>query len=150
MLSILIASPKQASMRAAGIHRRKLGHESYSSILDVAHHRFNEAAGIHRRKPATTVAAEQSLASGSLASMRPPEFTGGNRLLTGVCSINAAPNRGFNEAAGIHRRKHVHRGRAQQSSDADQLASMRPPEFTGGNSAGGGCIAMTAGRGSLQ
>ena len=41
--------------------------------------------------------------SGYLASMRPPEFTGGNN------GKREAPNNraacGFNEAAGIHRRK---------------------------------------------
>ena len=61
---------------------------------------FNEAAGIHRRKreffPRT------SGTSVSIASMRPPEFTGGNGHdgdhggSAGAC---------FNEAAGIHRRK---------------------------------------------
>ena len=61
------------------------------------------------------------------ASMRPPEFTGGNRRTAPAASPR---RRGFNEAAGIHRRKqhplflHVrHR----------LSASMRPPEFTGGN-----------------
>ena len=37
--------------------------------------RFNEAAGIHRRKPTVTVRLEALV---TLASMRPPEFTGGN------------------------------------------------------------------------
>ena len=36
---------------------------------------------------------------------------------------------GFNEAAGIHRRKHRLAGGNRASDDA----SMRPPEFTGGN-----------------
>ena len=36
---------------------------------------FNEAAGIHRRKPQERLNDEQRLAA---ASMRPPEFTGGN------------------------------------------------------------------------
>ena len=35
----------------------------------------------------------------------------------------------FNEAAGIHRRKRM----ASYVSDATLNASMRPPEFTGGN-----------------
>ena len=38
---------------------------------------FNEAAGIHRRKPLVRVAVQ---AVHMLASMRPPEFTGGNLL----------------------------------------------------------------------
>ena len=37
--------------------------------------RFNEAAGIHRRKP---TGAERPPARPTWASMRPPEFTGGN------------------------------------------------------------------------
>ena len=61
------------------------------------------------------------------ASMRPPEFTGGNQPPI-VVRLDIEDS--FNEAAGIHRRKLclppvlliVHR-----------LASMRPPEFTGGN-----------------
>ena len=39
--------------------------------------RFNEAAGIHRRKLAVE---DLAVFSGMEASMRPPEFTGGNRL----------------------------------------------------------------------
>ena len=42
--------------------------------------RFNEAAGIHRRKPRQIV----ELHVGIVASMRPPEFTGGNDVLSGV------------------------------------------------------------------
>ena len=62
--------------------------------------RFNEAAGIHRRKPVDVVYDGPYTAA---ASMRPPEFTGGNaRRDGGVCACPAA-------------------------------ASMRPPEFTGGN-----------------
>ena len=84
--------------------------------------------------------------------MRPPEFTGGNerRLWLGLpmpwCFNEAAgihrrklpwaplslrpKTRCFNEAAGIHRRKRLlHRA----SHAPEQLASMRPPEFTGGN-----------------
>ena len=61
---------------------------------------FNEAAGIHRRKPDEAIARVM----GELdASMRPPEFTGGNVCCAG--SASARCNR----------------------------ASMRPPEFTGGN-----------------
>ena len=59
--------------------------------------------------------------------MRPPEFTGGNILRQ--CAQQTAQRR-FNEAAGIHRRKHSGPG---EGPGTDQLASMRPPEFTGGN-----------------
>ena len=61
---------------------------------------FNEAAGIHRRKPASAGARRPP--ARSAASMRPPEFTGGNDCVHG----------------GYHR---------------VEVASMRPPEFTGGN-----------------
>ena len=37
--------------------------------------RFNEAAGIHRRKPGRYLS---EVMAALLASMRPPEFTGGN------------------------------------------------------------------------
>ena len=37
----------------------------------------------------------------------------------------------FNEAAGIHRRKQLETGVEVAGA---RLASMRPPEFTGGNS----------------
>ena len=86
--------------------------------------------------------------------MRPPEFTGGNAARSGQRE-SRWPR--FNEAAGIHRRKHRKRGglpygtvrasmrppeftggnadKAEASDDAEdaQVASMRPPEFTGGN-----------------
>ena len=65
--------------------------------------RFNEAAGIHRRKLQPLAADE-------------PE--------RGV---------GFNEAAGIHRRKQCSRTGLH---DERLPASMRPPEFTGGNPRG--------------
>ena len=58
---------------AAGIHRRKRRHVSITSLTPCSS--FNEAAGIHRRKPADTV---YKGASVIVASMRPPEFTGGN------------------------------------------------------------------------
>ena len=61
---------------------------------------FNEAAGIHRRKLQATLYHEIDRGS---ASMRPPEFTGGNSSVSG--QIRLTPLR----------------------------ASMRPPEFTGGN-----------------
>ena len=63
----------------------------------------------------------------AVASMRPPEFTGGN----GAIMKLQAPfsHRCFNEAAGIHRRK-----LNQSAAGGDGgSASMRPPEFTGGN-----------------
>ena len=112
--------------------------------------RFNEAAGIHRRKPNKHCRLRLPLSS---ASMRPPEFTGGN-----ACAkvFTVAHSLCFNEAAGIHRRKHaahshlpgatrvsfneaagIHRRKRGQRRDgiANRLivASMRPPEFTGGN-----------------
>ena len=62
------------------------------------------------------------------ASMRPPEFTGGNATTARRISTSGSP--GFNEAAGIHRRK------LQAASPPyrdHRRASMRPPEFTGGN-----------------
>ena len=37
-----------------------------------------------------------------IASMRPPEFTGGNITASGSGQVSRC---GFNEAAGIHRRK---------------------------------------------
>ena len=61
---------------------------------------FNEAAGIHRRK----LCRNETVASST--------------------------HRCFNEAAGIHRRKHTAGGRG---GDLAVDASMRPPEFTGGN-----------------
>ena len=86
--------------------------------------------------------------------MRPPEFTGGNgpgagrygcadgrfneaagihRRKLGAAAIGrAAPAWCFNEAAGIHRRKPP---RLPEALKGRQAASMRPPEFTGGNSA---------------
>ena len=59
--------------------------------------------------------------------MRPPEFTGGNPRVA-----PAAPpeGRGFNEAAGIHRRKLTSVALVNRPA---LPASMRPPEFTGGN-----------------
>ena len=61
------------------------------------------------------------------ASMRPPEFTGGNSLSEILGLLNG---RRFNEAAGIHRRK---LGTATNGMMELLSASMRPPEFTGGN-----------------
>ena len=65
------------------------------------------------------------------ASMRPPEFTGGNRVTRGTPQQLAASSVCFNEAAGIHRRKTAMAPVMPMSLRA--LASMRPPEFTGGN-----------------
>ena len=62
--------------------------------------RFNEAAGIHRRKPGATEGGQVGVLE---ASMRPPEFTGGNEI------------------------------RAKYAKGGITQASMRPPEFTGGN-----------------
>ena len=83
---------------AAGIHRRKPLNIALQAVYIPAC--FNEAAGIHRRKLGTL---GRQPADHLLASMRPPEFTGGNEAtLTAV-------DRSY------------------------ELASMRPPEFTGGN-----------------
>ena len=63
---------------AAGIHRRK---PRFAEPQPVAVHRFNEAAGIHRRKQ---------------------DLLGGTLLVKMRC---------FNEAAGIHRRKRRQSGK---------------------------------------
>ena len=84
---------------AAGIHRRKLSTRSrFSSPPSTC---FNEAAGIHRRKLKLGVHAVGDAVS---ASMRPPEFTGGNHQRRRCPRWPPASAR-FNEAAGIHRRK---------------------------------------------
>ena len=62
---------------AAGIHRRKRGRYS-TSATPTSVNRFNEAAGIHRRKL-------------------------GNRQAVGMNRVSVS----FNEAAGIHRRKQL-------------------------------------------
>ena len=62
------------------------------------------------------------------ASMRPPEFTGRNVSALRTDSIPLTSC--FNEAAGIHRRKHTPRAIDRRRK---RRASMRPPEFTGGN-----------------
>ena len=91
-----------------------------------------------------------------VASMGPPEFTGGNTPSSPGPA--AAPGR-FNGAAGIHRRKPkpvatpwrrcgtsfngaagIHRRKPQMyqiARNTGLLASMGPPEFTGGNPARG-------------
>ena len=83
---------------AAGIHRRKPSRGAPRSC--IRGRGFNEAAGIHRRKPRPlAITAPHRFP----ASMRPPEFTGGNKniILFFITFIHSA--------------------------------SMRPPEFTGGN-----------------
>ena len=87
---------------AAGIHRRKLMQASNKHCQVSG---FNEAAGIHRRKLTTWMKMK------SVLWLR------------------------FNEAAGIHRRKPTMRYMASSKS---RIASMRPPEFTGGNASSGG------------
>ena len=82
---------------AAGIHRRK--HAAPNTTYLRTTDRFNEAAGIHRRKLQGHAAPDHRID----ASMRPPEFTGGNQRV------------------------------ADAMEQAEQAASMRPPEFTGGN-----------------
>ena len=84
---------------------------------------FNEAAGIHRRKPSTR------------RTTRPPgtcfnEAAGIHRRKLPAGLTVFRHWKSFNEAAGIHRRKQV----ATFSAWLITLrASMRPPEFTGGN-----------------
>ena len=87
--------------------------------------RFNEAAGIHRRKRSPT---QSNDCDSAFASMRPPEFTGGNT--PAWIAAATSTRRCFNEAAGIHRRKPTDMAAMRETQDR---ASMRPPEFTGGN-----------------
>ena len=61
---------------------------------------FNEAAGIHRRKPRRTRCVHDRIND---TSMRPPEFTGGNDRRARQSATASSAD--FNEAAGIHRRK---------------------------------------------
>ena len=60
---------------AAGIHRRK--RRICLDGTEWRKWRFNEAAGIHRRKRTTGAWRSPQLELHD-ASMRPPEFTGGN------------------------------------------------------------------------
>ena len=166
---------------AAGIHRRK--QLEHMVPVELASPSFNEAAGIHRRKRRPGGLAATSHA----ASMRPPEFTGGNRVSPGCwemtmpysasmrppeftggnldhgrirTELRPIAKARFNEAAGIHRRKRVEPGRADRryvgglrfneaagihrrklrpagrARSPSAAASMRPPEFTGGNFTG--------------
>ena len=87
---------------------------------------FNEAAGIHQRKheghPVYQRGAER-------ASMRPPEFTGGNFEESGIHVIECTDaSMRPPEFTGGNDREWV-------GAVAQDLASMRPPEFTGGNAA---------------
>ena len=109
---------------------------------------FNGAAGIHRRKPLPSAGAGLEI---HVASMGPPEFTGGNSTEPLQATL-ATPC--FNGAAGIHRRKRpgtlgdvapepgLQWGRRNSPAETPagavgergvRLASMGPPEFTGGN-----------------
>ena len=88
--------------------------------------RFNEAAGIHRRKLRRWYYQRAGKCS---ASMRPPEFTGGNGL--GAKYLLGQPHPASMrppEFTGGNLMRDVLR------SVFDVVASMRPPEFTGGNS----------------
>ena len=89
--------PTRRFNEAAGIHRRKRCIPTRAVAAPIT--RFNEAAGIHRRKRARALA---HLAQSYItASMRPPEFTGGN--LERLEAKRQQLFHGFNEAAGIHR-----------------------------------------------
>ena len=63
---------------AAEIHRRKRAPGRGGAVR--VSRCFNEAAGIHRRKPRSAPAPRNT---STRASMRPPEFTGGN-----LCQID--------------------------------------------------------------
>ena len=106
---------------AAGIHRRKPRTVPYR---DREKWGFNEAAGIHRRKRERELAEYRRRD----ASMRPPEFTGGNVCLHPVVStrIIVASMRPPEFTGGNH-------PRARHDVEGVAGASMRPPEFTGGN-----------------
>ena len=111
---------------AAGIHRRK---PSMTGVCRrPARKRFNEAAGIHRRKHRPQVMQRWHRSSTGFN-----EAAGIHRRKPARSSMLMACRRRvrFNEAAGIHRRKHppplIH------DSPPVMIASMRPPEFTGGN-----------------
>ena len=92
---------------AAGIHRRKL-FQALTVDAPPAIGGFNEAAGIHRRKRAWQLGKP---GTSMTASMRPPEFTGGNLWIGIVALPPVESTGGFNEAAGIHRRKRSGRSR---------------------------------------
>ena len=102
------------------------GNSVESACTQPRTNRFNEAAGIHRRKHEGTC---NGIHSRQGASMRPPEFTGGNTVSSSQAPVKASC---FNEAAGIHRRK----PERAVPWHRRHRASMRPPEFTGGNNSG--------------
>ena len=106
-----------------GNHLRSVAEE------DAVRRCFNEAAGIHRRKRHVLPGRARRGWCGH-ASMRPPEFTGGNQNRDGRNHVRRVGR--FNEAAGIHRRKLAG---ADVGGERSNDASMRPPEFTGGNPA---------------
>ena len=116
-----------------------------------------------RNSPAETCPVCRAYSRIRCASMGPPEFTGGNRApsLPSISSTELQWGRRnspaetpqqchrlvvddfrFNGAAGIHRRKHVPQRRPP---DARRMASMGPPEFTGGNGTRGYVLPMPAG-----
>ena len=86
--------------------------------------RFNGAAGIHRRKPGTVSAGRSRRL---LASMGPPEFTGGN---PDIAAIDCCTIKCFNGAAGIHRRKPTFRSLTPTRISALQWGRRNSPAET--------------------
>ena len=141
-------SSRHSFNEAAGIHRRKRGTvKDASATAALASMRPPEFTGgnpeivtVDLRPVAVASMRPPEFTGGNdryrnmgrhgclAASMRPPEFTGGNLMRPTGAII--AHTHGFNEAAGIHRRKPASPPR---DSPAVARASMRPPEFTGGN-----------------
>ena len=110
---------------AAGIHRRKRAAGVYGCLATWSG--FNEAAGIHRRKRRRGGGMKWPL---GLASMRPPEFTGGNPCSQG-------PQRGGDAVASMRPPEFTGGNRRSSTERCScSTASMRPPEFTGGNASG--------------
>ena len=120
---VLVEQRQVASMRPpefTGGNRRTSG--TYSPPHSS---RFNEAAGIHRRKPPRRRRPPPSPARGF------NEAAGIHRRKPAKGGWHAsADHPRFNEAAGIHRRKRELHARLASLAPG---ASMRPPEFTGGN-----------------
>ena len=115
-------SPATAGFNeAAGIHRRKPWSPPPPPMRSADG--FNEAAGIHRRKQDGCLCPGRRRPQ---ASMRPPEFTGGNSRLQAPSSAIPLASMRPPEFTG---------GNLLECVDADRhlQASMRPPEFTGGN-----------------
>ena len=132
---------------AAGIHRRKL--HGFDGVNEIAGNRFNGAAGIHRRKHTASLVKRANEAELQWGRRNSPAETRTCGSWSGSATIR------FNGAAGIHRRKLepapqcakpwfavLQWGRrnspAETSDGVDlvrpgALASMGPPEFTGGN-----------------